>query len=182
MEDLATLFRDQARLINQNGDNTVTFEQVKPTKKQCGIEGCSNVLYARGWCHKHHVRWKRFGDPTASLNTPKPKYRLVPCSWRGCTEMITVRSRARLCETHRHRFLNGYDMNAPIDHKRGRKSVVPGIPDDVRAGAMSCIGKWKKGLKPTAQELDYQREYRRLCREYRRSLPRFRRQVKALGG
>jgi hypothetical protein len=29
----------------------------------CGIEGCSLVVYGRGWCNKHYQRWYKNGDP-----------------------------------------------------------------------------------------------------------------------
>lgn len=31
----------------------------------CSIEGCGRPAYVRGWCERHHSRWKRYGDPTA---------------------------------------------------------------------------------------------------------------------
>jgi hypothetical protein len=33
------------------------------TLKLCSIEGCLQPLVARGWCHPHYYRWKRWGDP-----------------------------------------------------------------------------------------------------------------------
>lgn len=31
--------------------------------KLCSIAGCDQPLTARGWCHFHYYRWKRWGDP-----------------------------------------------------------------------------------------------------------------------
>lgn len=33
--------------------------------KLCAIDGCGGKRYARGLCGKHHVRWKKHGDPLA---------------------------------------------------------------------------------------------------------------------
>ena len=45
--------------------------------KECKIDGCSNKVRARGWCHNHYQRWLRNGDPTASgwsvMRTRKPR-------------------------------------------------------------------------------------------------------------
>src|SRR5690625_3088238 len=34
---------------------------------KCSIEGCENVVQARGWCSAHWSRWDRHGSPTARL-------------------------------------------------------------------------------------------------------------------
>lgn len=30
---------------------------------ECSIDGCSNVMNARGWCVMHWTKWQRYGDP-----------------------------------------------------------------------------------------------------------------------
>ncbi|HAY43206.1 MAG TPA: hypothetical protein DCY59_06475 [Micrococcaceae bacterium] len=34
-----------------------------PSIKTCSIPECERPVRARGWCHKHYVRWARGGDP-----------------------------------------------------------------------------------------------------------------------
>lgn len=29
----------------------------------CTIAGCAEPVVARGWCHRHYMRWRRRGDP-----------------------------------------------------------------------------------------------------------------------
>lgn len=33
-------------------------------ERRCSIEGCDAKHFARGWCHKHYERWRRYGDPS----------------------------------------------------------------------------------------------------------------------
>lgn len=37
----------------------------------CSIDGCDNRIEARGWCNRHYLRWRRYGDPLGrrSLST-----------------------------------------------------------------------------------------------------------------
>lgn len=46
----------------------------KPPQGTCSVEGCSGVVFSRGWCQKHYARWRRYGD----LTTVKPKGRFKP--------------------------------------------------------------------------------------------------------
>ena len=36
--------------------------------KTCEIEDCENTLHSRGWCKKHHARWRRHGNPLMVLD------------------------------------------------------------------------------------------------------------------
>jgi hypothetical protein len=33
--------------------------------RECSIEGCFDVVFARDWCSAHYTRWYRHGDPLA---------------------------------------------------------------------------------------------------------------------
>lgn len=35
--------------------------------RTCTIDGCGGRHEARGWCHKHYTRWRRYGDPERLL-------------------------------------------------------------------------------------------------------------------
>ena len=32
----------------------------------CKIDGCERQVVARGWCHRHYMRWWTHGDPTVT--------------------------------------------------------------------------------------------------------------------
>lgn len=40
----------------------------------CLVTDCGNIVEARGWCQKHYLRWRKYGDPlqTATLNRRAP--------------------------------------------------------------------------------------------------------------
>lgn len=54
--------------------------------RMCGIEGCDRTHYARGWCQRHWVRWRKYGDP---LGKPKPRLR-ANCSVPGCERLASA--------------------------------------------------------------------------------------------
>jgi len=31
--------------------------------KTCKIDGCENLVMARGWCAAHYTKWRKYGDP-----------------------------------------------------------------------------------------------------------------------
>lgn len=63
-------------------------------RKLCAVAGCNQPSNAKGYCGKHYVRWRKYGDPEGRRALPQ-KYQ--PCSVDGCTEP----SRARgWCGTH----------------------------------------------------------------------------------
>jgi hypothetical protein len=39
----------------------------------CSIEGCEKPIFARGWCHMHWTRWRRYGDTSIKKNPNGPK-------------------------------------------------------------------------------------------------------------
>lgn len=36
---------------------------IRQRKRRCSIEGCSKAHEARGYCSKHWLRWRKYGDP-----------------------------------------------------------------------------------------------------------------------
>lgn len=47
-------------------------ERVEPVKA-CGVEGCPNPSRARGWCHAHYERWRKYGDPLSGSTYPRKR-------------------------------------------------------------------------------------------------------------
>ena len=50
--------------------------------KTCSVEGCNDKHYAKGYCHKHHTRWRRHGNPDINLKRGKPRRY---CTVEGCS-------------------------------------------------------------------------------------------------
>ena len=59
----------------------------------CTAEGCDDRARARGWCNKHYLRLRRFGDPLHRRILEKTK----PCTLHGCGRLRVGRG---LCERH----------------------------------------------------------------------------------
>ena len=64
----------------------------------CSIAGCDKPVYvlSRGWCSTHYHRWKRHGDPEASVRTYGPKG-AATCTESGCVEPVHANG---LCMAH----------------------------------------------------------------------------------
>lgn len=43
--------------------------------RPCSIDSCEGTHFARGWCHKHYVRWRKHGDPLYSMREETIKER-----------------------------------------------------------------------------------------------------------
>lgn len=50
--------------------------------KVCSIDGCDGVHYGRGWCRRHYQRWRRNGDPLATVRLARGE--VVVCRVDGC--------------------------------------------------------------------------------------------------
>lgn len=75
-------------------------------KKTCAIDGCDGGVSARGWCAKHYVRWKKFGDPLGG-GPFKNKWSGATCSIDGCGN--PRRRGSGMCNAHYLRFLRHGD-------------------------------------------------------------------------
>lgn len=57
----------------------------------CTIEDCATGHYARGWCRKHYLRWKRLGSPLDAAMTWAPVN--APCGY--CAGPVTAGGKYR---------------------------------------------------------------------------------------
>lgn len=65
----------------------------------CSAEGCSGKTLARGWCNKHYIRWRSYGDPL--YERPRP----TVCAAEDCGRPLPDPKGARgLCGKHYQRW------------------------------------------------------------------------------
>ncbi len=147
--------------------------------RTCSIEGCEQEHWAKGWCKTHHRHWKQFGDPLAQpVRAPHPK---VNCRVPGCPYEVSAIQGRRLCSLHVSRLWQGLDLLAPITPgKRGRKPYVPGIADEVRAGATRANLAYIRGERPVPEDRALQRIYSQQVIAWRRTQRPVERQLAAL--
>lgn len=69
----------------------------------CSVEGCDRPCYGRGWCRRHWMRWRRYGDPIAGGSFREPG---AVCSVDGCGKPVSARY---LCRLHYGRLLKHDD-------------------------------------------------------------------------
>src|ERR1019366_5878894 len=115
-------------------------------KATCSVEGCDDQVFARGWCHRHWYRWRRYGDPEAESvgrghRPPKPAQ---PCSIEGCDRSQEARG---YCAAHYTRWLRHGDPLI-VKRERNRNGVRPrsadGCEDISQTGGMcgKHYGRW----------------------------------------
>lgn len=64
----------------------------------CTVENCIKPLIARGLCHMHYWRFKKYG--TTDTPTKRPKLNTA-CTVKGCKNTAKAR---QLCDNHYHMF------------------------------------------------------------------------------
>jgi hypothetical protein len=78
-------------------------------QRTCSVEGCEREHEGRGWCHTHHYRWKRHGDP--QVDKPIRGWRnQQSCSIEGCEGRYYSRG---WCNPHYQRWRHRGDPTAP---------------------------------------------------------------------
>lgn len=146
-------------------------------KRQCTIPGCTNKLYARGWCSNHHLHWKRMGDPLTPFpphpsQQPRPR---VPCRVNPCPYDVCETSEHGLCDLHYSRWYQGIALDAPITPgKRGRKPSIPGIPQAWRSAATRVSYAYARKVAPDPKDRVLASFYWNKVREHRRTDPTWR--------
>lgn len=66
----------------------------KGARPTCSVDGCDKNVIARGWCHMHYARWRKYG-------TTKPWSGI--CEVDGCAQISRSRTN-RHCEMHYYRL------------------------------------------------------------------------------
>ena len=70
-------------------------------EKICIIENCQNNIVAKGFCNKHYLRFKKYGDPLHSQHK-------TGCLIDGC---VRKHSALGYCATHHRRIMRHGDPN-----------------------------------------------------------------------
>lgn len=63
-------------------------------RAKCAVVECGQESSAKGYCGKHYMRWRKYGDPLALRPTPE---RYLLCSVDGCAN---TRAGRGLCGNH----------------------------------------------------------------------------------
>ena len=88
----------------------------------CTVEGCfDGYHYAKGFCRKHYVFFKKYGDP---LHQRKEKARILPCAFGGCKHFRS--GRKDYCGSHMKQLKNGKTL-LPL-RSRGEEIVCDHLP------------------------------------------------------
>lgn len=53
-------------------------------KKVCGVEGCKNPYYAKGYCHKHRFQVRKYGRLTSETERKTYDRTVEKCKADGC--------------------------------------------------------------------------------------------------
>lgn len=69
--------------------------------KPCSVAGCSETARSQGMCHRHFMRYDRYGDPSVLFKRSK-YHPPLPCVMKGCEEPQKSRD---LCHKHYYNFL-----------------------------------------------------------------------------
>lgn len=86
-------------------------------RKICAAPGCAQPMNAKGYCGKHYVRWKKYGDPLALRALPK-KYQ--QCTVDGCDKPQRARG---LCGNHWKSWRNYGDPLARKHRRPGEGTI-----------------------------------------------------------
>lgn len=66
--------------------------------KDCNVTSCNGVHHAKGYCAKHYMKLKRFGDPLHGNSNMKLRGKM--CALKGCTNNAQIKG---LCRSHYHK-------------------------------------------------------------------------------
>jgi hypothetical protein len=157
----------------------------------CSVDGCGWAHEAKGYCKRHYLRWRRWGDPVGGRQTYAER-NAATCTATGdgwaCDKPCKAR---KLCGGHwSQKYLAKLPLlkplRVPIESQVCQASGVfdaaPWVCDKPRFGALYCVGHIAQGrtqadLKPIGMgrysegEYRYDAEGNRRCSGCNRFLP-----------
>lgn len=125
--------------------------------KECIIENCDRIVYARDWCHMHYHRWYRRGDPNTVFQRPDLSNRV--CDVDGCDRQ-DIESYG-YCRMHYRRFYVHGNVGGPerMIGKNGPKCIIGncnGVPV-ARNMCATHYDRWNKRGTPGTEEIKRER-------------------------
>lgn len=87
----------------------------------CSVEGCERTVHSRGWCQKHYLKWRKYGDPTAGLERDERNRNAgQECRIGDCENPAISRG---WCQKHYNRFLKYGDPEmVKVAKHKGREA------------------------------------------------------------
>ncbi|MFE4660119.1 hypothetical protein ACFRFJ_25920 [Streptomyces hydrogenans] len=114
----------------------------------CSVETCQSAAASRGWCPKHYWRWKKYGNPDATVrvySTPAPVPESRQCMVVGCERQQKTKE---WCGTHYARWLRAGDVDSerPIAHYNSNVCQSP-VCDRPRRNKGLCLAHYQRFRK-----------------------------------
>ena len=91
-------------------------------KSTCSVEGCGRQADCRGWCHKHHEHWRKYGDPIPSPPSIEERFWAKVRKTAGCW----VWTGAKISSGYGEMSVKGKPQYA---HRLAYELLVGPIPD-----------------------------------------------------
>lgn len=137
-----------------------------PSDSTCSVVGCTRSMVARGWCHAHWRRWRRYGSPTALA----PKREPTPIAERVWPN-VEFTDGCWLWNGHRdsHGYgqigVTGGRTKTLLVHRWTYEYVIGAIPDGLELDHLcrtpSCVNPWH--LEPVTHVENLRRTRRDVC-------------------
>ncbi|RVT93697.1 hypothetical protein [Sphingomonas crocodyli] len=103
----------------------------------CSIAGCGKPVKGRGWCSAHIAKWRKYGDPLASVRRPT---QYGPCAMPGCSKQ-GASSRSMLCGAHYKRRWRYGDPNKGAEFRAASGEPLAWLIAHVAHVGEDCL-KW----------------------------------------
>lgn len=93
--------------------------------KPCSVEGCESPSLSRGYCNRHYLKWRKYGNPTEDRTGNLGKYERPErrCSLPDCDSRHYGKG---YCELHWNRWRDhGDPLHEPFSKRREYKRIPP---------------------------------------------------------